>query len=192
MKVNKPKHTHKNSVRIIGGQFKRRTLNFIDQDGLRPTPDRLRETLFNWLTGDLQGASVLDVCAGSGVLGFESLSRGAKYAVLIELNKQQAHKLTINAQTLKADNITIIQGDCLTLLPKFDTPFDIVFVDPPYQANLWQAILNCLTQHKLIHAQTWLYIESNQTLDDKLGEQNLMIYKSTKVGQIYAYLVKLS
>ena len=75
-----------NQVRIIGGQYKRRLINFIDSDGLRPTPDRLRETLFNWLLADTLDAVVLDMCAGSGVLGLESLSRGAKQAVLMQIN----------------------------------------------------------------------------------------------------------
>lgn len=178
----------KSQVRIIGGQHKRRLIDFVAIDGLRPTPDRLRETLFNWLMGDLNGARVLDVCAGSGVLGFESLSRGASFAILIEFDKNQANQLKHTAQTLKLDNATILQGDCLAILPTLTTPFDVVFIDPPYSLDLWQKILNALITNQLIHKNTLIYLEADRPLDDLTANNDLVIIKSTKVGQIWAYL----
>lgn len=178
----------KSQVRIIGGQHKRRLIDFVAIDGLRPTPDRLRETLFNWLMGDLNGARVLDVCAGSGVLGFESLSRGASFATLIEFDKNQANQLKQTAQTLKLDNATILQGDCLAILPTLTTPFDVVFIDPPYSLDLWQKILNALIANQLIHKNTLIYLEADRPLDDLTANNNLVIIKSTKVGQVWAYL----
>ena len=109
-----------NQVRIIGGQHKRRLLSFVDAQGLRPTPDRLKETIFNWLTGYLIDAKILDTCAGSGALGFEALSRGAKTATLIEPNLAQAQMLKQNANLLKlSDKLTIVSTIDTTLLILF-------------------------------------------------------------------------
>lgn len=181
----------KSQVRIIGGQHKRRLIDFVAIDGLRPTPDRLRETLFNWLMGDLNGARVLDVCAGSGVLGFESLSRGASFATLIEFDKNQANQLKQTAQTLKLDNTAILHGDCLAILPTLTIPFDIVFIDPPYSLGLWQAILDKLILNQLISQQTLLYIESDRPITDIIVTP-MRILKESKVGGVLAYLVHIN
>lgn len=181
----------KSSVRIIGGLHKRRLIEFVAVDGLRPTPDRLRETLFNWLMGELQEACVLDVCAGSGVLGFEALSRGASHATLIEFDKNQVGELKNTAQTLKLDNAHIIQGDCLKILPTLTTPFDIVFIDPPYSLNLWQDIILSLKNHQLIHQNTLLYLEADNPLETLIADNELILLKSAKVGQVWAYLVEI-
>lgn len=182
----------KSQVRIIGGQHKRRLIDFFAIDGLRPTPDRLRETLFNWLMGDLNDAKVLDTCAGSGVLGFESLSRGASFAILIEFNKNQANQLKHTAQTLKLDNATILQGDCLAILPTLTTPFDLVFIDPPYSLDLWQKILNALNANRLIHKNTLIYLEADRPLDELIASNHLETVKSTKAGQVWAVLAKMT
>lgn len=198
MKTTKHKTTKatqkpsKSTVRIIGGVFKRRQITFVDIDGLRPTPDRLRETIFNWLMGDLMDANVLDVCAGSGVLGFESLSRGAAYAVMIEKNPQQFKQLQISAQNLNIkEHTTLICQDCLTAIKNLDTPFDVIFIDPPYLANLWQAILDALLTQNLIKSTTLIYIESDKPLDIFVTKYALKQLKSAKVGQVYAGIFKL-
>lgn len=191
---SKPKNTTsipKSQVRIIGGQHKRRLIDFVAVDGLRPTPDRLRETLFNWLMGDLQDADVLDVCAGSGVLGFESLSRGAASATLIEFNKHQAKQLHLTANILKIDNVKILQGDCLAILPTLTSPFHLVFIDPPYSLNLWQAILDTLLYHHLINHDTLLYIESDKPISSII-DTPVKILKENKVGQAFAYLCQIT
>ncbi len=189
-----------NQVRIIGGQYKRRLISFVDADGLRPTPDRLRETLFNWLLADTLDALVLDVCAGSGVLGIEALSRGAKQAVLIEPNTKQIHILQQNAKTLNLapTSLTLINHTAQTVLAdptKFALPekFDVIFIDPPYALNLWQTLIKLLYLQKLYHADSLIYIESDRPLADCMDTDTLHlldIKKHTKIGQIYAYLVQ--
>lgn len=193
-KKDKKNPTPKSQVRIIGGVHKRRQIEFLAVDGLRPTPDRLRETLFNWLMGELQEAQVLDVCAGSGVLGFEAMSRGASQATLIEFDKNQVGELKKTIQTLKLENTTIMHGDCLKILPTLTSSFDIVFIDPPYGLNLWQGILNTLIDHQLIDHHTLIYIEGDRVLDEMIDINNshVEILKNSKVGAIFAYLIKLS
>ncbi|UNU73082.1 16S rRNA (guanine(966)-N(2))-methyltransferase RsmD [Moraxella nasovis] len=182
------------SVRIIGGQFKRRQISFIDADGLRPTPDRLRETLFNWLMADIHDAVVLDVCAGSGVLGFESLSRGASFVTFIEPNIAQASQLKRTSDTLKLTKtqVSIFNATAQDTLAKLNTAFDVIFIDPPYALNLWQTILQMIDTHQLYHADTLLYIESDTPLDALLSDLKITALKSVKVGQVFAYLAQFS
>jgi len=203
-------------VRIIGGQFKRRTVSFIDAEGLRPTPDRLRETLFNWLLSDIHGAYVLDSCAGSGVLGFEALSRGAAHCTFIEINDAQSNMLRQSALQLRidADSHKIITGTAEKVLIQQQVvpqTFDIVFVDPPYAQDLWQPILTALITQSLIDTDTLIYLEADKdlesqlqqlvnTLNDNLAAQEqaslkVMAFeclKQTKVGQVVAGLYRLS
>lgn len=182
------------SVRIIGGQLKRRHVGFIDSDGLRPTPDRLRETLFNWLINDIHGARVLDCFAGSGVLGIEALSRGAAHTTFIEQSVQQAKLLQNSCEQLRLPNDTwhVFTGDAISLLSAGtdSTVFDIVFIDPPYAKDLWQPILTTLITHSLIDANTLLYIETDKTLDEQTLRQ-FEVVKQTKVGQAIAGLYRL-
>ena len=182
-----------NQVRIIGGQHKRRLLTFVDAQGLRPTPDRLKETLFNWLTGYLTDARILDACAGSGALGFEAVSRGAKTAILIEPNLAQAQMLKQNAKLLKlSDKLTIVSTDAISALNTMHDAFDIIFIDPPYALNLWQPILKNLLDNALIHADSKIYLEADKPLHSILDDDTsakFTLIKSTKVGQAMAYLL---
>lgn len=182
-----------NQVRIIGGQHKRRLLTFVDAQGLRPTPDRLKETLFNWLTGYLTDAKVLDACAGSGALGFEAVSRGAKTAILIEPNLAQAQMLKQNAKLLRlSDKLTIVSTDAISALNTMHDAFDIIFIDPPYALNLWQPILKNLLDNALIHADSKIYLEADKPLHGILDDDTsakFTLIKSTKVGQAMAYLL---
>lgn len=205
------KNSSVSQVRIIGGQYKRRTVSFIDADGLRPTPDRLRETLFNWLLTGIHDARVLDSCAGSGVLGFEALSRGAIHCTFIEANKIQANQLAQSAEQLrlKPDRYEIIYGEAEQVLAQntvIKKPFNIVFIDPPYAQNLWQPILSALISHSLINADTLIYLEADKELTQSLDElaellqndlatQGLTTFdciKHTKVGQVFAGLYQLT
>ena len=213
--AHKTKQTVAGRVRIVGGQFKRRSVTFIDADGLRPTPDRVRETLFNWLLTDTYSARVLDSCAGSGVLGFEALSRGAAHCTFIETNKAQSQLLEQSAQQLQvdADNYQIIHGAAELVLSqdycgdtKVRQPFDVVFIDPPYAQDLWQPILTALIINNLVSTETIIYLEANKDLSDQLEvlalslsssltEQGLSSFeciKQTKVGQVVAGLYRLS
>lgn len=205
------KKSTRSQVRIIGGQHKRRTVSFIDADELRPTPDRLRETIFNWLLMDIHDARVLDSCAGSGVLGFEALSRGAAHCTFIEANLLQAEQLNQSADQLRLDpaSYQIIYGAAEQVLAKntaINTSFNIVFIDPPYALNLWQPILTALISRSLINSDTLIYLEADkeltqplselaELLHDALAAQGLSTFdcvKHTKVGQVVAGLYRLT
>ncbi|MGP9557300.1 16S rRNA (guanine(966)-N(2))-methyltransferase RsmD [Psychrobacter sp. AOP7-A1-24] len=212
----KAKNAAAGDVRIIGGQFKRRIVSFIDADGLRPTPDRLRETLFNWLLADIHDAYVLDSCAGSGVLGFEALSRGAAHTTFIEINPAQSNMLRQSAEQLRleASSYQIITGTAEQILNQeqlTDRPFNIVFIDPPYAQDLWQPILTSLIINASINTETLIYLEADKdlsaqlkqleaSLNEKLGSPLSVIHqpiafeclKQTKVGQVVAGLYRLS
>jgi len=121
-----------NRVRIIGGQWRRRLLQFPALPGLRPTPDRVRETLFNWLGQDLIGRTCLDLFAGSGALGFEAASRGAKLAVLVERDARAFRALQENARALGATAVELVRADALEFLRSDARTYDVVFLDPPF------------------------------------------------------------
>lgn len=215
-KNHKAKNAVAGDVRIIGGQYKRRIVSFIDAEGLRPTPDRLRETLFNWLIADIHDAKVLDSCAGSGVLGFEALSRGAAHTTFIEVSSAQVTMLRQSAEQLRLDasNYQIIQGTAEQVLTQNQTiqrHFDIVFIDPPYAQDLWQPILTALIKQSLINTKTLIYLEADKDLTLQLDQlvasinesaepladiaQSLIRFeclKQTKVGQVVAGLYQLS
>ncbi|NLR76139.1 16S rRNA (guanine(966)-N(2))-methyltransferase RsmD [Leeia aquatica] len=131
----------RNQVRIIGGQWRRRLLSFPDGDGLRPTSDRVRETVFNWLGQDLHGQSCLDLFAGSGALSFEAASRHAARVVALELSHSVVRQLKQNRQLLQAQQIDIVPGDALQWLRQSSEQFDVIFADPPFAANLLPAVL---------------------------------------------------
>jgi 16S rRNA (guanine966-N2)-methyltransferase len=122
----------KNKLRIIGGDWRSRCVSFVDAPGLRPTPARVRETLFNWLQYDIVGKRCLDLYAGSGALGFEAASRGAKSITQVENNAQACRCLKENSVALSASQIKIVQSDVLRYLAGDAEPFDIVFLDPPF------------------------------------------------------------
>ena len=126
----------RNQVRIIAGKWRSRILRFPDSASIRPTPDRVRETLFNWLGQRLDGLACLDLFAGSGALGFEALSRGAARVVMVEASREIARRLTENAKDLGAGDLQVVPGDALSYLARATEKFDVVFVDPPYASDL--------------------------------------------------------
>ena len=154
-----------NRVRIIGGEFGGRRLGFPDQRGLRPTADRVRETLFNWLAAQLQGARVLDLFAGSGALGLEALSRGAGRVLLVEQAKAAAQRLRENVELLgAADRAEVRQADARRLLAEPpDAPYDIVFLDPPFADGLLARVMPLLVQHGWLSADAWVYLEQDSS-----------------------------
>lgn len=149
-------------LRIIGGQWRGRVLPVADRPGLRPTPDRVRETLFNWLAFDLHEVRVLDMFAGTGALGFEALSRGAASALMFEPDVRAQRQLEDSARALgvSAPQVQICRGDVLTQLGRDSGPFDVVFVDPPFQANLWDQALALLPP--LLGPAHRVYVESSR------------------------------
>ena len=151
-------------LRIIGGLWRGRKLSFPAADGLRPTGDRIRETLFNWLAPDIHGARVLDLFAGSGALGLEALSRGAEFSLLLEKNTAAAGQLKTNLDLLRSTNGKVQQQDVISWLTQSNqtAPFDVVFIDPPFQLNLWQAVIESLEKGNYLADEAVIYIESGK------------------------------
>lgn len=158
----RPPHGGAGQVRIVGGRWRNTRLAVPDLPGLRPTCERVRETLFNWLMPRLAGARVLDLFAGSGALGLEAVSRGAAAAVLVERDPDLADRLRRQVERLGAQaQVQVVQADALQWLRRHDpVPFDLAFVDPPFAAGLWDAVLETLPAR--LAADAWLYLESPQ------------------------------
>ncbi|CAG67984.1 MULTISPECIES: 16S rRNA (guanine(966)-N(2))-methyltransferase RsmD [Acinetobacter] len=180
----------KNQLRIIGGEWKRRILPFASIDGLRPTPDRVRETLFNWLMWDIQNSSVLDVCTGSGALGFEALSRGAASVVMIEPDATQAKILKQNIQLLNAQNCELKVATAQQILPKLKQQFDVVFLDPPYSLDLWQTLSVLIDP--LLKDRAFIYVEADRGLAQLQLPSSWQLLKSTQAGTVQAGLFQKS
>lgn len=177
-----------NQLRIIGGEWKRRQLGFASIDGLRPTPDRVRETLFNWLMWDVQNAKVLDVCTGSGALAFEALSRGAESVLMIEPNTEQAKFLKENIQLLKAENCQLKVATAQSVLSKLKTQFDLVFLDPPYSLELWKELASLIDP--LLLPEALIYVEADRALNQLDLPESWSLIKETKAGTVRAGLYK--
>ncbi|WP_111657706.1 16S rRNA (guanine(966)-N(2))-methyltransferase RsmD [Isoalcanivorax indicus] len=157
--------TSKGSVRIIGGQHRGRRLQFTDQGGdLRPSGDRLRETLFNWLQFEIRGRRVLDLFAGSGVLGAEALSRGAASAVLVEKKRERASDLTRQLQPLFGATLRVECADALTWLARGapPAPFDLAFIDPPYDLGLVPPACDALERGGWLSREALIYVETRR------------------------------
>lgn len=147
-------------IRLIGGQWRGRKLPVPDSAGLRPTTDRVRETLFNWLAPDIRQARCLDCFAGSGALGLEALSRYAASATLLELERPVAQQLEKNLRTLGASQGKVIQTNTLSWLAQTGEPYDVVFIDPPFRKGLLLETLTLLEQNGWLAADALIYVES--------------------------------
>lgn len=185
--IKSPKST--NHLRIIGGAWRGRKLAFPDVDGLRPTGDRIRETLFNWLAPDIQGAHCLDLFAGSGALGLEALSRGAASSLLVERDNRAAAQLKANLELLKAEGGKVIHTDALGYLqtqPRaIQIPcFDVVFIDPPFQLNLWQAVIDHLEQQSMLSEGAAIYIESGIN-DNYMPPARWRLHRDKTAGSVH-------
>jgi len=173
-------------IRIIGGTWRGRKLPVPSQEGLRPTGDRMRETLFNWLAPHLNGARCLDAFAGTGALGLEALSRGATFAQFVEFTSSAASQLKANLALLGCNSASVIQGDFLTQRLNCD-PFDIIFIDPPFDMNAWDRSFETLTTRNLLSKHALIYAESprGQTLSPP---NDWSIHKEKSSGQVTARL----
>ena len=160
---NKKNYKHRNQVRIIGGVCRGRKLVFEPAEGLRPTPDSVRERLFNWLGQDLTGKTVLDLFAGSGALGLEAASRNAKQVIAVEKNKQTAENLRQNAQNLSLNQISVLNTDGLLYLCGGEQKFDVVFLDPPFAWSEWNKAFTFLKNR--LEKNAFVYIEAGQIPD---------------------------
>jgi 16S rRNA (guanine966-N2)-methyltransferase len=153
-------HAEPGKIRIIGGRWRGTRLSVPASPGLRPSSDRARETLFNWLMPALPGARVIDAFAGTGALGLEAVSRGAAHAVLVERDPVLAQALRATVERLSAQqSVQVVQSDALTWLARqAPASFDLAFVDPPFEADLWQATLEVLLP--TLAPNAWVYVES--------------------------------
>lgn len=169
-----------NKLRIIGGQWRSRQIVFDDAQGLRPTPSRVRETLFNWLQADVINSRCLDLFAGSGALGFEAASRGAKRVLQVENNPRSCQQLKANAAQLAASQIELMQMDVLNFLARCNEQFDLVFLDPPFGQNLIGPTCLALHSNGILAPYAKIYIESERglTLEALLPDWALLKQKT--------------
>ncbi|MFL0811096.1 MAG: 16S rRNA (guanine(966)-N(2))-methyltransferase RsmD [Agarilytica sp.] len=179
-----------NRVRIIGGQWRGRKLEVGEEEGLRPTGDRVRETLFNWLMPTIVGANCLDAFAGTGALGFEALSRGARSVTFVEQNSNSANFLRTNIQLLCAD-ACVHNQDFLSWKADTSNHFDLIFIDPPFAGEMWQQALTHMISHIPLPKDALIYIEAPR-------EQNILlppqwnVHREKIFGQVKALLCKTS
>ena len=185
-----------NTLRIIGGTWRGRKLRFPTVDGLRPTPDRVRETLFNWLQPIIAGARCLDLFAGSGALGFEALSHGAASVMMVERDGSAVKHLRENIAVLKTTGVQVIQRDALEFLNggRSDmASFDVIFLDPPYHQDLIAPCCTALEQHGWLAPHAHLYIETERSLVQLRLPVNFTITRDKAAGQVaYRLIVRNS
>ena len=172
-------------VRIIAGQWRSRKLPIHDLDGLRPTTDRVRETLFNWLANDIAHARVLDCFGGSGALALESLSRYASYAKIIELQRPAAMQLKANLNTLKCDNAEVLNADTLVVLQNgCEQGFDVVFIDPPFRKGLAEKTIQLLDSQGWLNDGALIYVEVESELTQMAVPATWQPLKDKTAGQV--------
>ena len=179
-----------NTLRIIGGKFRGRRLPFPSVEGLRPTKDSVRETLFNWLQRDIQGALCLDLFAGSGALGFEALSRGAAQVVMVDRSHEVVQQLKKNAETLGVDSLDILEADVAEAWPCFSQRFSIVFLDPPFASDILRVSLERISE--VITENALIYIEVSEKYILPVLPSHFHILHEKKSGNVVYYLVQVA
>jgi len=185
----------RNSLRIIGGELRSRKIGFPDIEALRPTSDRIRETLFNWLQDCIRASECLDLFAGSGALGIEALSRGAQRAVFVESNRQVYAALQENLQRLNLENGEAINAEAAQWQKTCgDTAqqFDIVFLDPPFSDDNIYEVCGRLDGCGCLKSKSKVYVESGLQLEDSDLPKNWTRFKHKQAGQVYYYLFEVN
>jgi 16S rRNA (guanine966-N2)-methyltransferase len=185
VRSNKPH----NQLRIIAGRWRGRRLRFAPVPGLRPTPDRVRETLFNWLGPVIAGARCLDLFAGSGALGLEAASRGAGEVVLVDSHATVIETLRQQLQQLDAGQVRVVQTEAAVYLRGGGQPFDIVFLDPPFGEGLLVGIIQQLEAGGWLSADAWIYLEAERGQVCELPP-NWTVHRSKTAGQVAYSLVR--
>lgn len=181
--MKKPQRGGSGQIRIIGGQWRGRKLPVPDSPGLRPTTDRVRETLFNWLAPHMVDARCLDCFAGSGALGLEALSRYASTATLLEKDRLVAQQLQKNLVTLGANNGKAIATDTLSFLAQGGEAHDIVFIDPPFRKGLLEDTLSLLEHNGWLAAEALIYVESEAEAPAPAVPQHWQLHREKIAGQ---------
>jgi 16S rRNA (guanine966-N2)-methyltransferase len=175
----------RNAVRIIAGAWRHRLIRFPELSDLRPTPDRVRETLFNWLGQDLTGRACLDLFAGSGALGFEAASRGALSVTLVEPQGEAHAALVANARALEATNVRIEKADALEFLARDRTSFDVIFLDPPFRRGMDPALLRAIAPRLVQGGQ--VYLESDRPFT---GAAEWQVHRHSRAGKVHYHLLQ--
>ena len=178
--------TRSSSIRIIGGEWRSRKLSVPEAPGLRPTPDRVRETLFNWLAPTIQGARVLDAFAGSGALFLEALSRGASSSVALDVNSDAVNNLRRNLAILQCEAAEVLRVDAVQYLSaNSEQGFDIALLDPPFHQDLLLSTCQLLEEHHWLNPRAWIYTESEQA-PSSLGVPNTWrLHREKHTGQVH-------
>ena len=178
------------TLRVIGGEWRGRKIRFPGKGGIRPTPDRVRETLFNWLSAAVPGSRCLDLFAGSGALGLEALSRGAREATFVDQNRENAAKLRETLALLAPDRATVVQADALAWLKGPATPFDVAFLDPPFDGGLLAGAMRGLESGGWLAPGAFIYVE----MPAKSGEPALpagwILHRSGRAGAVGYHLAR--
>lgn len=185
----RPRSVQTHEVRIIGGEWKRTKLKVSDKPGLRPTPDRVRETLFNWLGQDLTGWRCLDAFAGTGVLGFEAASRGAKEVTLIEQDGALSEQLKKTQDQLKAHGVQVVRGDGVTAIRQAASgSLHLIFIDPPFDAPLFEPAI--VASARPLAPEGFVYLEAPvKWTDEQLAPWGLAVHRHLKAGAVHAHLL---
>ena len=181
-------------VRVIAGLWRGRKLSVLNAEGLRPTTDRVKETLFNWLMMDVANARCLDCFAGSGSLGIEALSRQAQAVVFLEKFANAAKQLKKNLASLKTDKATVINTDTLTYLSQKNStePFEIIFIDPPFHHNFVPQVLTLLQQNNWLAENALIYVETEKNHPPLLLAKNWQVIKEKSAGMVTSRLIQVN
>lgn len=184
-KTKRPNQKPSNRLRIIGGQWRGRKLSFPTIEGLRPTPDRVRETLFNWLAADIIDTRCLDLFAGSGALGLEALSRGAGFADLVDNSAEAAKQLQQHLQLLNADNGQVSLDNAEHKLQQHSgEPYDIIFLDPPFHQQLAASCIQLIDQRNLLSTRGWVYLEMASDEPLPIIPTHWRLHRQKSAGQV--------
>ena len=173
-----------NRVRIIGGSLRGRVIRVARHTAIRPTPDRVRETLFNWLGQDLAGRSTLELFAGTGVLSLEALSRGAALAVAVDRSRTAIESLRVAADSLGVSELETHEGDARAYLNRETRPFDVIFLDPPFADDPWTWLLPACEAH--LAPRGFIYAEAAHSL---AASSSLAVHRQARAGQVHYHLL---
>tara|TARA_B100000686_G_scaffold221502_1_gene228615 strand:+ start:5617 stop:6171 length:555 start_codon:yes stop_codon:yes gene_type:complete len=174
-----------NKIRVIGGKWRGHMISFPSNVALRPTPNRVRETVFNWLGQDMSGKVCLDLFAGSGAMGIEAASRGAERVVMVESDRKVYSVLQSSLQKLRANQVELVMMDALKFITSDQRLFDVIFLDPPYQLGLLHKMLDLLTSH--VAQNCFIYLEAGNSFRPN---EDWLIWRSGQAGKVHYQLLK--
>ena len=178
--------------RIIGGRWRGRRLQFPDTGQLRPTPDRVRETLFNWLAPIIDGAICLDLYAGSGALGLEAISRGAGECVFVERSDESLDAIRSHAAALESEQCVLVRSDAISYLRRCKRNFDVIFLDPPFAVHPWQQLLQEIVAGRLLRPGGRIYMEAPAETGAPALPAELALLRSKRAGRVGYHLAAAS